>query len=244
MSADTAYGPNPAPTPAGVLIIDKQPGFTSMDVCAIVRTRLRRGGAPKRIKVGHAGTLDPLATGVLVVLVGRATRAVNALMATEKEYRTKVDLSRRSTSDDLGGELSDVPVACPPDRAAVEAALERFRGVVLQTPPQFSAMKVGGRRAYALAREGEHAPLAARPVEIHEIELRSYEWPLAELHIRCGKGVYIRSLARDLGIALGTGGMLTELRRTRVGTFEILAAKTLDELPQVLVQEHLAPLAE
>lgn len=242
MSADESCDPGSVPTPSGVLIIDKQPGFTSMDVCAIVRTRLRRGGAPKRIKVGHAGTLDPLATGVLVVLVGRATRAVNALMATEKEYGATVDLSRRSTSDDLGGEVSDVPVERPPERAAVEAALERFRGVVMQTPPQFSAMKVGGRRAYALAREGEHAPLAARPVEIFAIELRAYAWPLVELHVRCGKGVYIRSLARDLGSALGTGGLLTALRRTRVGEFAIGASRTLDQLPGVLTQENLQAL--
>lgn len=230
------------PTPAGVLVIDKQPGFTSMDVCAILRTRLRRAGAPKRIKVGHAGTLDPLATGVLVVLVGKATRQVNALMASEKEYTTTVDLSRSSTSDDLGGEIRDVNVATPPDRSAVERALGAFRGEIMQLPPQFSAMKVGGERAYKLAREGTHAPLQPRPVVIHSIELVGYEWPRADLHIRCGKGVYIRSLARDLGKALGTGGLLLALRRTRAGAHTIEMAKTLDQLPQKLVQADLMAL--
>ncbi|MBL8885052.1 MAG: tRNA pseudouridine(55) synthase TruB [Phycisphaerales bacterium] len=232
------------PTPAGLLIIDKQQRFTSMDVCAILRTRLRRAGAPKRIKVGHAGTLDPLATGVLVVLVGKATRSVNVYMASEKEYTTTVDLSRSSNSDDLGGEVTDVAVANPPDRAAVERALGAFRGEIMQLPPQFSAMKVGGRRAYALAREGTHAPLQPRPVQIYELELRGYSWPNVDLHIRCGKGTYIRSFARDLGIALKTGGILTALRRTRVGAFDLSMAKTLEQLPQILRQEDLLPLID
>lgn len=230
------------PTPAGLLVIDKQPGFTSMDVCAILRTRLRRGGAPKRIKVGHAGTLDPLATGVLVVLVGKATRSVNVYMASEKEYTTTVDLSRSSNSDDLGGEVTDVAVANYPERADVERALEAFRGEIMQLPPQFSAMKVGGQRAYALAREGTHAPLQPRPVQIHAIELRGYSWPNVDLHIRCGKGTYIRSLARDLGMSLKTGGLLTALRRTRVGAHDLSMAKTLEQLPQILRQEDLLPL--
>jgi len=245
MNEPAPQRPTPAPpagpTPAGLLIIDKQQGFTSMDVCAILRTRLRRGGAPKRIKVGHAGTLDPLATGVLVVLIGKATRSVHVYMASEKEYTTTVDLSRSSNSDDLGGEVTEVQIAAHPDRAAVEQALDAFRGSIMQLPPQFSAMKVGGQRAYALAREGTHAPLQPRPVQIHSIELLKYEFPNVDLHIRCGKGVYIRSLARDLGIALKTGGLLTALRRTRVGEYDITMSKTLDQLPQVLLQENLLP---
>ncbi|MBX3379462.1 MAG: tRNA pseudouridine(55) synthase TruB [Phycisphaeraceae bacterium] len=242
MNETKQQAPPSVPTPAGLLVIDKQQGFTSMDVCAILRTRLRRAGAPKRIKVGHAGTLDPLATGVLVVLIGNATRSVNVFMASEKEYTTTIDLSRSSTSDDLGGEVAEVPVGSPPDRSAVERALKAFRGEIMQLPPQFSAMKVGGERAYKLAREGTHAPLQPRPVQIHSIELRSYQWPLVDLHIRCGKGVYIRSLARDLGISLKTGGLLTSLRRTRVGKHGIEMAKTLDQLPPVLVQGDLLPL--
>lgn len=227
------------PTPAGLLVIDKQPKYTSMDVCAILRSRLRRGGAPKRIKVGHAGTLDPLATGVLVVLIGKATKLVPIVMAAEKEYETTVDLSRTSTTDDLGGEMTHVDVAQVPNAQDVDAAINQFQGVIMQTPPQYSAMRVGGRRAYDRAREGEIVPLQPRPVTIHSIRVLEYEWPLVRLHIHCGKGVYIRSLARDLGKILGTGGMLTALRRTRVGTFDLAKSTTLDALPQVLVQHDL-----
>jgi tRNA pseudouridine55 synthase len=234
----------PLPTPRGLLIIDKQPKFTSMDVCAILRTRLRRGGAPKRIKVGHAGTLDPLATGVLVVLIGKATTLVPRYMAAEKEYETTVDLSRLSTTDDLGGVLTEAAVSRIPTRADVDAALARFTGTIEQTPPQYSAMRVGGRRAYEMAREGEIAPLQPRPVTIHAIEVLGYTWPLLSLRIRCGKGVYIRSLGRDLGAAMGVGGMLTALRRTRVGACDIQHAARLDQLPEVLLQEHLLPARE
>lgn len=232
----------PPPTPSGLLVIDKQPRFTSMDVCAIIRARLRRGGAPKRIKVGHAGTLDPLATGVLVVLIGKATRSVPALMATEKEYAATIDLSATSATDDLGATLEPVVVASPPTGAQVADALGQFVGVIQQTPPQYSAMRLGGRRAYEIAREGEVAPLVPRPVTIHDIRLESYMWPLLTLHIRCGKGVYIRSLARDLGRVLGAGGVLASLRRTRVGIYALDRARTLESLPQVLHQQDLDPL--
>lgn len=232
----------PPPTPKGLLIIDKQQKFTSMDVCAILRTRLRRGGAPKRIKVGHAGTLDPLATGVLVVLIGKATTLVPRYMAAEKEYETTIDLSRLSTTDDLGGELTDVPIAQIPTRPAIDAAIARFIGTIQQTPPQYSAMRIGGRRAYEMAREGEVAPLQPRPVTIHEIDVLAYDWPSLTLRIRCGKGVYIRSLGRDLGAALGVGGVLAALRRTRVGDFGVTHARRLDELPDVLRQEQLLPV--
>jgi tRNA pseudouridine55 synthase len=243
MSDTPATPPNatPLPTPRGLLIIDKQPKFTSMDVCAILRTRLRRGGAPKRIKVGHAGTLDPLATGVLVVLIGKATTLVPRYMASEKEYETTIDLSRLSTTDDLGGELSDVPIAHIPTRPEIDAAVARFVGTIQQTPPQYSAMRIGGRRAYEIAREGEVAPLQPRPVVIHTIDVLAYDWPSLTLHIRCGKGVYIRSLGRDLGAALGVGGVLTNLRRTRVGSCAIEQSRTLDQLPPILLQEHLLP---
>jgi len=244
MSDAPATPPNatPLPTPRGLLIIDKQQKFTSMDVCAIIRTRLRRGGAPKRIKVGHAGTLDPLATGVLVVLIGKATTLVPRYMAAEKGYETTIDLSRLSTTDDLGGELSDVAIAQIPTRPAIDAAIARFVGTIQQTPPQYSAMRIGGRRAYEMAREGEVAPLQPRPVTIHAIDVLAYDWPSLTLRIRCGKGVYIRSLGRDLGAALGVGGVLTQLRRTRVGDFPIDRSRTLDQLPPILLQEHLLPV--
>ena len=228
----------PAPID-GLLVVDKPLGPTSMRACAAVRARLRRGGAPKGVKVGHAGTLDPLATGVLVILCGRATKACERLMATEKRYTASVDLSAFTDTDDREGTRTPVDVAQPPTGADLRDALGTFVGEVLQRPPAFSAMKIGGRRAYALARRGEAVVLEPRPVTIHAIDLLSYQWPFAELDIRCGKGVYVRSLARDLGLALGTGGTLASLRRTAVGPFTIEQATPLDDLPQSLAQADL-----
>lgn len=230
--------------PSGILVVDKARGFTSMDVCAIVRGRLRKGGAPRSIKVGHAGTLDPLATGVLVVLVGKATRACERLMAGEKEYEAEIDLAHRSTTDDAEGTITPVPVATPPAREAVESAARGLTGPILQVPPAFSAIKVGGRRAYAEARRGREVALAPRPVVVHEFEITGYAFPIVRARIRCGKGTYVRSLARDLGVALGTGGMLASLRRTRVGAFTIAMARPLDDLPSPLAASDLAPLPE
>lgn len=239
--AKSAYVVNPdAPTPAGVLVVDKSGGYTSMDVCAIVRTRFRRGGAPKRLKVGHAGTLDPMATGVLVVLVGKATRMSDKMMLGEKEYEAEIDLSRRSTTDDAEGDVEEVsPAVAAPSEAGVREALRMFVGEIMQRPPAFSALKVGGRRAYDLARAGKAVELAARPVVVHECRLDAYAWPIATVWVRCGKGTYIRSIARDLGGTLGGGGMLTALRRTRVGPWKIGMARRLDELPDVLTQADL-----
>lgn len=243
--APANHGPDPgAGGPSGLLLIDKQTGFTSMDVCAIVRGRLRRGGAPKRIKVGHAGTLDPLATGLLVVLVGKATRLCDQLMADQKEYEATIDLSRRSTTDDAEGELTEVSVSRIPSPEEVRRAAASFVGVIQQRPPDFSAMSIGGKRAYDLAREGKPVELSARPVRIDSIQIRSHEWPRLEIAVACGKGTYIRSLARDLGAALGAGGMLTALRRTRSGAFAIGQAKKLDQLPDPLGQNDLLPMPE
>lgn len=229
------------PPPSGLLIVDKQPGFTSMDVCAMIRARLRRGGAPKRITVGHTGTLDPLATGVLVVLAGRATRLCERLMADEKEYEARIDLSRRSTTDDEGGEITPTPCVSIPSREHVGEAVLRFTGRILQAPPAYSAISVGGRRAYDIARKGGRVDLPPRPVDVHEIAVLRYAFPLLDVRVRCGKGTYIRSLARDIGTALGAGGMLASLRRTRVGAFGVPAARTLDQLPPVLTQADLLP---
>lgn len=235
--------PPPSPAgPSGLLLIDKPAGWTSMDVCARVRARLRRAGAPKRIKVGHAGTLDPFATGLLVVLVGKATRTCEAMMAQQKTYVTRVDLSCTSPTQDPEGEVTPVNIPAVPSRAAVQAALAAQVGTIMQVPPAFSAIHVGGRRAYDLARAGKPQDLPPRPVRIDEITLDAYEFPFADLTITCGKGTYIRSIARDLGLALGTGGMLRTLRRTRSGSFDVAHAKPLDTLPDMLVQDDLGPI--
>ncbi|MEX0877037.1 MAG: tRNA pseudouridine(55) synthase TruB [Phycisphaerales bacterium] len=215
----------------GVIVIDKPIGMSSMQVCAVVRGRLKAGGAPKRVKVGHGGTLDPLATGVLVVLIGRATKLCERVMAGVKGYTTTIDLSQFSTTDDLEGEKTPATPAEIPSREAIEQACAAWTGEVMQTPPPYSAIKVGGKRAYAMARKGESVELKARPVRIDSIEILNYAWPMLTLDITCGKGTYIRSLGRDIGARVGAGGMLTALRRTRVGSFTLEEAVKLDAVP-------------
>jgi len=231
--------PSPIPTPAGLLIIDKPLRRSSMDVCRIVRRKLVLAGAPKRVKVGHGGTLDPLATGLLVILVGKATPLCNKIMTEAKSYLTEIDLSAFSTTDDAEGERTEVAVAEPPTLEQVESVCRNFVGVISQRPPAFSAMKIGGQRAYALARRGEEVVLAARPVRIDAITILEYAYPRLRLNIDCGKGTYIRALGRDIGTALGTGGTIAALRRTRTGPFVIEQAKTVAELPDVLRQGDL-----
>jgi len=231
-------GPSPA-SPSGLLLVDKPEGITSMGVCRKVRGKLIAGGAPKRVKVGHAGTLDPLATGLLIILIGKATRLCAQFMSGEKEYLAEVDLSQFSTTDDREGERTVIDVPAPPAPEHLRAACARFIGTIQQRPPAYSAIKVDGRRAYDLARKGDAPELPARPIIIHAIDLTAYAWPLATLHIRCGKGTYIRSLARDLGSALGTGGMLHSLRRTRIGPFDLAGAIPLASIPEPLLQSRL-----
>ena len=233
-AAPRAAAPEPL---SGVLAIDKPLGISSMTAVSIVR---RRAGGTR---TGHAGTLDPLATGVLVLALGKCTRQIDALMATEKRYDTTIDLTAFTTTDDVQGERTEVPLApgrAAPTRAEIERLLaERFTGTVMQRPPAFSAMKVGGRRAYALARAGQAPELAPRPVTIHSVTVTSYEWPVLALSMHCGKGTYVRSLARELGMALGTGGHCTMIRRTAVGDFTLDRAVPLDAVPQPITREWL-----
>ncbi|VAX41176.1 tRNA pseudouridine(55) synthase, partial [hydrothermal vent metagenome] len=170
--------PRQPTTPVGLLIIDKPRGPTSMHVCRIVKAKLRRGGAPKNTKVGHGGTLDPLATGVVVVLVGRAaTRLCDQVMAGEKRYTAEVDLAHRSTTDDAEGELTEISLLRAPTREEVEAVCAQFVGTIDQKPPAHSAIWIDGQRAYKLARAGEAPEMKARPVEVHAIEVVGYEFP-------------------------------------------------------------------
>lgn len=217
----------------GILIVDKPPGLSSMAAVALVR---RKAGG---IKTGHAGTLDPLAEGVLVMALGKATRCIDQLMATDKLYRTVIDLGAFTATDDREGNREEVAVAAPPSREQVERALERFKGEIRQRPPSFSAMKVGGRRAYQAARSGKPLALEPRSVLVHSLRVMRYDWPRVELEIRSGKGFYVRALARDLGVALGTGGHCATLRRTAVGPFTEAMAIALDEVPEPVNAEHL-----
>jgi len=234
--------PHDHPAPDGLLVIDKPLHKTSMAMCARVRGKLRAGGAPKRIKVGHGGTLDPLATGVLVILIGKATKRCDEIMAGEKGYTATIDLARTSPTDDLEAETTAFPVEHMPDRAHIETILaERFTGTIHQRPPAHSAMKVGGKRAYELARAGKLDQLEPRPVRIEGITITDYGFPNLSIAVRCGKGTYIRSLARDIGRALGTGGVLTALRRTRVGAHTLDHAVAVGDLPETLDPWNLPP---
>ncbi|MAH67201.1 MAG: tRNA pseudouridine(55) synthase TruB [Phycisphaerae bacterium] len=226
------------PPPPGIVVVDKPTGMSSMTVVSIVR---RKAG----LKAGHAGTLDPLATGVLVVGIGAATKHLESFMKTRKGYRTEIDLSAFTATDDREGELQTVEVTTPPERDVVAAMLaERFTGIFHQVPPDFSAKKVGGQRAYAAARRGDAPKLEPRPVEVHEIALVEYAWPIATVEVSCEKGFYVRSLARDLGTALGTGGHCASIRRTAVGPFGLENAVGPDDLPEIMPDEAVLPLED
>lgn len=229
---------NLAADPAGFLVLDKPEGISSMAAVAAVKRRFR----PSKVRAGHGGTLDPLASGVLVVGVGRATRRLEEVVAAAKRYRTTIDLSAFTATDDREGERTEVSTECPPTREEIEEALRGFEGEVVQTPPAFSAVKIGGRRAYRLARGGQAPTMPPRIVRIDRVLLHAYEWPLAEIEVHCGKGTYIRSIARDLGRRLGTGGHCATLRRTSVGPFDLSMARRVDELPPQLSEADLIPL--
>ncbi len=220
-------GPRP-PGLDGVLVVAKPIGPTSHDVVALVR---RLSGTRR---VGHGGTLDPFASGVLPVFLGRGTRLVEYHMADRKAYRATVCFGASSTTDDLEGELT--PADGPsPSRHAVEAALDAFRGTIIQVPPAYSAVKVAGRRAYALARAGKAPELAPRTVTVDRLELSEWDAgeparPVAIVEVGCSAGTYVRAIARDLGVMLGSGAYLGALERTASGPFTTADAVPLDVL--------------
>lgn len=218
----------------GILVALKPAGPTSHDVVALVR----RLAATKR--VGHGGTLDPFATGVLPIFLGKATRVVEYHLADRKGYRATVCFGASSTTDDLEGDLTPSGAAAP-DRSAVETALERFRGPISQRPPAYSAIKVAGRRAYAMARAGESVELASRDVTIHRLELVDWDAsdpdrPIAILDVECSAGTYIRALARDVGEAVGGGAYLGALSRTSSGPFRLADAIPLERVREAAAE--------
>jgi tRNA pseudouridine55 synthase len=208
----------------GVLVIDKPRGITSFDVVAQVRRVL----GEKR--VGHTGTLDPMATGVLPICVGESTKLVPFLMSGDKEYEAELLFGVTTDSLDATGTVTSETNAANVSRSDVERALPGFVGTIQQRPPMHSALRVGGQRLYELARRGLEVEREPRPVVVHALELVAYAAPAATLRVRCGKGTYVRSLAADLGAVLGVGAHLTALRRTRVGPFAIAQAVPLDTL--------------
>ena len=217
---------------SGWVVIDKPLGPTSSDVVNKVRRAFNAQ------KAGHAGTLDPLATGVLPIALGEATKTVPFVIDATKSYRFTIRFGEQTSTDDAEGEVVRTSPARPAD-AEIEAMLPRFQGPIEQVPPAFSAIKVDGERAYARARAGEAVEMKPRPVAIHEIRLVSRPDPdHAELEISCSKGTYVRSLARDLALALGSAGHVSALRRTRHGPVREAAAIPLDKL---LALGHIAP---
>jgi tRNA pseudouridine55 synthase len=225
------------PTFHGLLVLDKPAGMTS-------RAALDRAQRwfPRRTRIGHTGTLDPLATGVLVLCLGSATRLTEYVQDMAKTYRSDLLLGATSDTDDADGTITPRTGVTPPDRETVLAAVRDFVGEIEQVPPAYSAAKVSGRRAYDLARQGEDVTLAPRRVHVHGIDVLAYEYPHLAVEVRCGKGTYIRSLARDLGDRLGCGGLVRTLRRTRVGPFAADDAVTLEATAET-ARERLLPLS-
>lgn len=226
-----------------VLVVDKPSGPTSFEVVRQVRRALMAllPERTRRLKVGHGGTLDPLASGALPICVGEATKIAPFLLDADKEYQAAVRFGvETDTHDAQGRVVAERPVGAL-DRAAVERALAAFRGPQLQVPPMHAAIKRAGRPLYEYARAGQEVERAARPVTVHALELMAFEPPaIARLHVRCSKGTYVRVLAADLGRALGCGAHLTALRRTRSGPFSVDGASPLDVLLRICRED--APL--
>ncbi len=225
---------------SGLVVVDKPGGMTSHDVV----TRVRRLAGTR--KVGHAGTLDPMATGVLVLGVERATRLLGHLMLTEKSYDATVRLGVSTTTDDAEGEVVATTSAAALDGARVEAAASQLVGTIQQVPSSVSAIKVDGQRAYARARTGEDVALEPRTITVHELVVRAVrpgETLDLDVSVRCSSGTYVRAIARDLGGALGVGGHLTALRRTAVGPFTVDDARTLDDLETAFAVTPIADAA-
>jgi len=219
MSSEKAVGLNLS----GLLNIHKPAGMTSRQVVNQIQKLV------KPAKTGHAGTLDPLATGVLVVCIGSATRLIRFVQEQPKEYIGEFVLGKRSDTDDISGNVTDTPNLPSLTREQLAACLPALTGKIEQVPPQFSAVHIGGQRAYARARRGETFEIQPRTVEVYELELIDFEFPRFQLRIVCGSGTYVRSLGRDLGEQLGVGAIMTSLVRTRIGNFHLASAIHLDE---------------
>ena len=217
----------------GVIVIDKPRGPTSMSMVNLVRRKC------KKAKTGHAGTLDPLATGVLVLGVGSMTKKLGQLMDTKKRYTTVIDLSATTAGHDSESEREEIQVDIIPEFDSIQEVVQSFAGEIMQAPPIFSAVKIDGHRAYAVARKGKEVKLEPRKILVYDIQTINYDWPYVTIDISCEKGFYVRALARDLGKKLNTGGYCTEIRRTQVGPFSIEMARQLEDLTEFLTQDDL-----
>ncbi len=218
-----------------ILNIDKPYGWTSTDVVRKLRNVMLKAGYPRKVKVGHAGTLDPLATGVLVLCTEKDTKKVNEIQSERKEYLFTVELGATTVSFDLEHPVSERMAVDHITEEMVRAEAVKFVGAQMQVPPLYSAKRINGQRAYELARSGEEAvEIKAAAVEIYEVEVVSVEMPYVTLRVECSKGTYVRSIARDLGLALDSCGYLTELRRTRSGGYRAEEALDIDAAAEIL----------
>ena len=209
------------------ILIDKPAGMSSFGVVARVRRKLRdREG--KKVKVGHTGTLDPFATGLLIILAGKATKKSNEFLKKDKEYEATVFLGKNSTTGDIEGEIVDVSDKIPTEEE-VRKACEKFVGEIEQTVPVFSAVKINGERAYKLARKGKEIEMPTRKVEIYSLDVLSYNYPELKIRTHVSSGTYIRTLGEDIGKTLETGAYLTALRRTKIADFDVKDATKLDD---------------
>lgn len=225
-----------------ILLVDKPAGMSSFAVVARVRRVLieqvreravRLGQvAPKRAKVGHAGTLDPFATGLLICLLSKGTKKAGEFLKLDKRYEATICLGKTSTTGDVEGEICEYNFVdkAIPNTSQVESVVKKFQGEIEQRVPIYSAVKINGRRAYDLARRGVAAEMPIRKVKIYEISVMDYQWPYLKIDCKVSSGTYIRALGEDIGKALGVGGYLTELRRTEIGKYKVSEAKTLDEV--------------
>lgn len=223
------------------IYINKPYGMTSFGALAFVRTRISRKAGVRRVKTGHAGTLDPLATGVLILCTGKKTKEIERLQLDTKEYTATLQLGATTPSYDMEHEVDATYPTEHITRELIVQTLETFKGDIQQVPPAYSAVKIGGDRAYKLKRKGVEVELKAKTVRIDEIELTDYDSEKQQMSIRvlCGKGTYIRSLARDIGRALNSGAYLTALCRTRLGDVRIEDCVKLDDFPQWLEKQEM-----
>lgn len=222
------------PLEGEILYIDKPLHWTSFDAVKRVRSIMSRRLKIKKIKVGHAGTLDPLATGVMIVCTGKATKRIDELQAHTKEYVATIALGATTPSYDLETEIDATYPTEHITREMVEEVLKKFTGRIEQVPPAFSACKIDGKRAYKMARKGKEVELKAKILVIDEIELLEYSQQSIVVRVVCSKGTYIRALARDIGAALNSGGHLTALRRTRVGDVKVEECLTVEQTVEML----------
>ncbi|MGC8824937.1 MAG: tRNA pseudouridine(55) synthase TruB [Bacteroidales bacterium] len=225
-----------------VLLIDKPLGWSSFDVVNKVRSLIRKRLNVEKIKVGHAGTLDPLATGLLVICTGRMTKSIETLQATDKEYIATVGLGHTTPSYDLETEFDADYSTEHVTKELIETTIAQFRGEIDQVPPLFSAKLINGKRAYKIARKGRDMQLPSQKVYIHELELLAYQPGEIQLRVFCSKGTYIRSLAHDLGKAMNCGGYLKALRRTRSGNYDIADAISLQQFDEILLTLQPFPI--